>query len=90
VIEVNDGESGLAGADRWEGGWDAPSRIAVNVKAFRSGVDPRTDESGWVGRPKSRVGWMDPVLISPPSIHQVYHQHSSLCNRLTYPGLSLW
>jgi len=89
VIDVKDGESGLAGADRWEGGWDAPSRIAVKVKAFRSGVDPRTDERGWVGRPKSRVGWMDPVLISPPSIHQVYHQLPISVLQLTYPGLSL-
>jgi hypothetical protein len=75
VIEAKEGESVLAGADKWAGAWDAPSRIAVNVRAFRSGVEPRTEESGWVGRPKSRVGWIEPVLISPFSIHQVYYQH---------------
>lgn len=70
-MEGKEGESVLAGEERWAGGSDAFSRIEVNVSAFRSGVEPRTDESGWVGRPKSRVGWMDPVLISPFSIHQV-------------------
>ena len=56
MMDVRDGDSAEAGAERWEGGSVAPSRIAVNVKAFRSGVDPRTDERGWVGKPKSRVG----------------------------------
>ena len=55
-MDVREGESVLAGAERWAGGSDAFSRIEVNVSAFRSGVDPRTDERGWVGSPKSRVG----------------------------------
>lgn len=73
MIDCSDGDSAPAGAERWEGGWEAPSRIEVNVSALRSGVAPRTEERGWVGRPKSRVGWMDPVLISPFSIHHVYN-----------------
>lgn len=70
-MDCNEGESVPAGADRWEGGWEAFSRMEVKVNAFKSGVAPRTEERGWVGRPKSRVGWMEPVLISPFSIHQV-------------------
>jgi hypothetical protein len=45
-MDAREGDSALAGADRWEGGSDAFSRIDVNVRAFRSGVDPRTDDSG--------------------------------------------
>lgn len=79
MIDCNDGESALAGDERWEGGWEAFSRIDVNVRALRSGVEPRTEERGWVGKPKSRVGWMDPVWISPFSIHHVY-QSMSFCS----------
>jgi hypothetical protein len=55
-----EGESALAGAERCEGTVrdDEGDRMDLNVRALRSGVAPRTEERGWVGRPKSRVGWM--------------------------------
>jgi hypothetical protein len=91
VIDVSDGESGLAGDERWDGGSEAFSRIEVNVRAFRSGVEPRTDDNGCVGSPKSRVGWIDPVFISPFSIHQVYSSAKAQCfKQKSYPSLALW
>lgn len=44
----------------------------LNVRALRSGVHPRTEDRGWVGSPKSVVGWMEPRVILPFSSHQVY------------------
>ena len=64
-MESIEGESGVAGAERCGGVGEAGSRIDLNVRALSSGVDPRTELIGWVARPKSRVGWMEPVAISP-------------------------
>lgn len=66
-----EGESGEGGEERWEGGAE-DWRMEVKVSALSSGVEPRTAERGWVGRPKSFVGWIEPVVILPFSNHQVY------------------
>ena len=58
------------------------------VKALSSGVAPRTEERGWVGRPKSSVGWIVPVVISPSLRSQVYE--SAMYDQGAYPGLSRW
>jgi hypothetical protein len=72
VMLCMDGESAVAGAERWAGtSPDEPERMDWNVRALRSGVEPRTEERGWIGSPKSVVGCMEPVLISPFSSHQV-------------------
>jgi hypothetical protein len=71
VMVGREGESGDTGEERW-GGAGEDDRMELNVNALSSGVAPRTEDRGWVGRPKSLVGWMIPVVTFPFSSHQVF------------------